>query len=135
MLPACNPSPDSDAIRAAVLEVVRNQQDTWNAGDLAGFMTGYARGDSTRFIGARGPTIGWQAVLNRYVAAYPDTAAMGRLTFSQLHVTVLSADAALVVGRYALQRADDAPWGWFTLLFRLTDDGWRAVHDHTSAGE
>ncbi|MEE9162052.1 MAG: nuclear transport factor 2 family protein [Candidatus Neomarinimicrobiota bacterium] len=135
MLPACSPSPDRAAISADVLAVLDRQQAAWNAGDIEGFMAGYAQGDSTRFVGGSGPTTGWQQVLDGYRRRYPDTAAMGWLTFSHTVVEVISSDAALVVGRYALQREADAPWGWFTLLLRRTPDGWRIVHDHTSAGE
>ena len=38
-------------------------------------------------------------------------------------------------GRWRLERAQDAPSGLFTLLFRRTSAGWRIVHDHTSAAE
>jgi ketosteroid isomerase-like protein len=60
---------------------------------------------------------------------------MGTLTFSELQITRLSGDAALVIGRWRLARQGDKPQGRFTLLFRRTSDGWRIVHDHTSAAE
>ncbi len=58
---------------------------------------------------------------------------MGTLTFSDLDVTVLSPDAAMVLGRWHLQRAKDEPHGRFTLIFRRMKQGWRIVHDHTSS--
>ena len=58
---------------------------------------------------------------------------MGRLRFSDLEITLLSADTAVVLGRWELKRANDHPHGRFTLLFRHFPDGWRIVHDHTSA--
>jgi ketosteroid isomerase-like protein len=76
---------------------------------------------------------GWQTVLDRYVKKYPDRAAMGTLTFSDLDIAMLSPDAAVVLGRWRLKRAQDEPNGVFTLIFRKTADGWRIVHDHTSA--
>ena len=126
--------PDEAAIKAAILTVMRDQQAAWNAGDLEGFMAGYARSDSTRFVGGRGPTYGWETVLERYRKSYPGRAAMGRLKFSDLEITVIARDAALVFGKWALQREGDQPWGWYTLLFRKTAAGWRIVHDHTSSG-
>jgi ketosteroid isomerase-like protein len=60
---------------------------------------------------------------------------MGVLTFSDLDVTVLSEDAAIVFGKWKLKRRHDRPRGLFTLLFRKTEDGWRIVHDHTSSGD
>ena len=60
---------------------------------------------------------------------------MGTLTFSEIEVTPLSADSALVLGRWTLQRANDKPHGRFTLIFKRLPDGWRIVHDHTSAAK
>jgi beta-aspartyl-peptidase (threonine type) len=57
---------------------------------------------------------------------------MGLLTFSDLEITSLGPDAAVVLGRWKLKRAQDQPHGRFTLIFRKTADGWRIVHDHTS---
>jgi len=57
---------------------------------------------------------------------------MGRLTFSDIKIAPLSADAAIVLGRWQLVRQNDKPHGIFTLLFRRTPAGWRIVHDHTS---
>jgi ketosteroid isomerase-like protein len=57
---------------------------------------------------------------------------MGVLTFSDLEINVLSKDAAIVLGNWALQRETDKPGGKFTLIFRKFKDGWRIVHDHTS---
>jgi ketosteroid isomerase-like protein len=60
---------------------------------------------------------------------------MGTLTFSDLEITLLGADAALVLGRWHLRRANDEPHGRFTLLFRRTRQGWKIVHDHSSAAD
>ena len=57
---------------------------------------------------------------------------MGTLTFSDLEIMVLSKDAALVLGSWSLKRANDAPGGKFTLIFRRFKEGWRVVHDQTS---
>jgi ketosteroid isomerase-like protein len=57
---------------------------------------------------------------------------MGMLTFSDLEITVLSKDAAVVLGSWSLKREKDNPGGKFTLIFRKFNVGWRIVHDHTS---
>jgi len=57
---------------------------------------------------------------------------MGTLKFSEIRITPLSSDAAIVLGRWQLVRPKDKPHGAFTLLFRRTTSGWRIVHDHTS---
>ena len=113
--------------------VLEQQARDWNAGNVQAFMRGYAKSDSTRFASGGDVVRGWQTVFDRYVKKYPDRAAMGTLTFSDLEITVLSPDAAVVLGRWRLKRAQDEPNGVFTLIFRKTTDGWRIVHDHTSA--
>jgi len=60
---------------------------------------------------------------------------MGTLTFSEIEVMPLSADSALVLGRWTLQRANDKPHGRFTLIFKRLPEGWRIVHDHTSTSK
>lgn len=120
---------------AAVRSVLESQVAAWNRGDIEGFMEGYWHSEQMTFAGANGVTRGWQAVLERYRRNYPDRAAMGSLSFSNLEMTELSPDAVLVVGRWRLERAQDAPGGTFTLVARRLPAplGWRIVHDHTSA--
>jgi ketosteroid isomerase-like protein len=48
---------------------------------------------------------------------------------------MLSPDAAAVLGRWRLKRANDEPHGRFTLIFKRLPEGWRIVHDHTSAAK
>ena len=126
---------DPTAIQSAVRAVLDQQVKDWNAGDVVKFMRGYDRSEKTRFASGGNITLGWQAVLERYQRTYSDKAAMGRLTFSDIDITVASEDAALAFGRWHLKREKDEPSGLFTLLFRKTADGWKIVHDHTSAAE
>jgi len=58
---------------------------------------------------------------------------MGHLVFSDLEITELGADAALVLGRWKLDR-DDPVGGAFTLVMRKDEDTgrWTIIHDHTS---
>ncbi len=132
--PAAPPAAfDQAADEAAIRAVMQQQQDAWNRGDVDAFMAGYARTDSLRFASGGAVQQGWQATLERYHRAYPDRAAMGTLSFELRQVRVLSPRWAFVFGAYALERADDRPTGLFTLLFEKRPEGWRVVHDHTSA--
>jgi len=119
----------------AVRAVLDAQVRAWNAGDLRGFMEGYARSEQTRFQSGGDVSLGWQTVFERYQKRYGDRATMGVLKFSEVEVTVLAPTTALAFGRWRLERAHDAPSGLFTLLLRSTPAGWRIVHDHTSAAE
>jgi ketosteroid isomerase-like protein len=121
-------SPESE-IRAQI----ELQADAWNRGDIDAFMNTYRKSDQTAFVGANGMTRGWQGVLDRYHKNYPDRAAMGHLTFSNLEIHILCPDAAFAIGQFQLQREHDAPAGMFTLDFKKFPEGWRIVLDHTTA--
>ncbi|HXI24732.1 MAG TPA: nuclear transport factor 2 family protein [Pyrinomonadaceae bacterium] len=128
------PKPKSKSTNeAAIRAVLEAQAAAWNRGDIEGYMDGYDRSPKTEFVGGDSITRGWQEVFNRYKQRYDSREKMGTLTFSDLEITLLSKDAALVLGRWRLKRASDEPHGTFTLLFRKTKGGWRIVHDHTSS--
>jgi len=119
--------------KAAIRAVLDAQATAWSRGDVEGYMDGYDRSPNTEFVGGDRITRGWQAVLDQYQKRYDTREKMGTLTFSDLEITVLSNDAALVLGRWRLKRANDEPHGTFTLLFRKTKSGWKIVHDHSSS--
>jgi uncharacterized protein (TIGR02246 family) len=107
------------AATAAIRAVLTDQQSAWNRGDVDAFMNGYWHSPELTFAGSSGVTRGWEPVLARYRKYYPDATAMGHLDFSNIELRLLGNDAALVLGRWHLQRSD----------------GWRIIHDHTSADD
>jgi ketosteroid isomerase-like protein len=116
-----------------ISRVLTTQTAAWNRGDVAGFMQGYWQSDSLVFIGKSGLTYGWQPTLDNYRRSYPDAAAMGQLTFSNLRITPISPDAAHVVGRWQLARpAAGDLGGHFLLVFRRIAGRWVIVADHSS---
>ncbi len=129
------PSVDSVAIRTEVRAVLDAQVEQWNAGSVRGFMAGYANTDSLMFLSGGTVRRGYEEALYAYIRNYPSTAAMGTLSFSDLHIQPLSPDYAHVWGHWSLRRESDAPGGLFTLLFSRTARGWKVVHDHTSSEE
>ena len=116
-----------------IRSVLQAQQDSWNRGDIDGFMNGYARSASTVFISEDTIRRGWQTVRDRYKQKYSNRAKMGTLAFSDLEITLLSSDSAIASGRWRLKRVNDQPHGRFTLILKRLPEGWRIVHDHTSA--
>ncbi len=127
-------APEQTASSATqIRSVLQKQQDAWNRGDIDGFMNGYARSASTVFISEDTIRRGWQTVRNRYKQKYSNRAKMGTLMFSDVEITLLSSDSAVASGQWKLNRANDQPHGRFTLILKLLPEGWRIVHDHTSA--
>ncbi len=130
---ACAAPEQASTSPAEIQSVLTAQQDAWNHGDIDAFMGGYARSASTVFVSGDEVTRGWETVRDRYRVKYSDRAKMGTLSFSDIEVTMLSPDAAVVLGRWRLKRVNDEPHGRFTLIFKRQPEGWRIVHDHTSA--
>ena len=122
----------SAKIQAEIQKVMDDQAVAWNKGDIDAFMTGYWRSEKLVFISGDNVTRGWQPTLDRYKKSYDSRAKMGVLKFSDLEFFVLSNDAAIVLGSWALTRDGDNPHGKFTLTFRKFKEGWRIVMDHTS---
>ncbi len=118
--------------REAVTSVLTEQQTAWNRGDVDAFMEAYWDSPELTFAGTSGITRGWQPVLARYQKNYPDQKAMGHLDLRDLEVRPLGKDAALVLGRWHLQRDTGELGGVFTLVFERFPEGWKIIHDHTS---
>jgi ketosteroid isomerase-like protein len=115
-----------------IRRVMNEQAIAWNAGDIEGYMKGYRNSPQLKFVSGSNVTRGWQPTLERYKKNYDSKAKMGVLSFSDLEITILSKDSAVVLGTWTLRREKDNPGGKFTLIFRKFKEGWRIVHDHTS---
>lgn len=125
-------SASSEALIRAVLQ---SQVEAWNHHDLERFMAGYWNSPELTFFSGTTETKGWQPTLERYQHKYQaEGRSMGTLTFSDLSVEMLGADAAFARGRFQLVMPDGKqPRGVFTLVFRKFPEGWRIIHDHTCA--
>jgi ketosteroid isomerase-like protein len=119
-------------IEKAVTQVLNEQTAAWNKCDIEGFMQGYWNSEELSFTSGNKNTRGWQATFDNYKKGYSDCDKMGKLSFSELDITVLSKKSAMVRGRFLLERKNDKPTGLFTLIFRKFKNGWKVVHDHTS---
>ena len=126
------PGEERGADRKAITAVLNAQQSAWNRGDVDAFLVGYWHSSELTFSGSSGVSRGWDGVLARYKKNYPDRAAMGELDFSNLEFRFLGPDAALVLGRWHLKRENEAG-GVFSLVWQRFPDGWKIIHDHTSA--
>ena len=118
---------------AEIQQVLNAQQEAWNRADIPTFLEGYWNSPDLTFSGAGGTVRGYGGLLERYRKSYPTPEAMGHLDFSGLEIRQLGPDAALVLGNWHLKRPIGDVGGVFTLVFQRFPQGWRIVHDHTSA--
>jgi ketosteroid isomerase-like protein len=122
----------NEAVRTSILAILTAQQTAWNQGNIREFMDGYWNSPNLTFAGGKGFTRGWEPVLARYEKTYADKAAMGTLEFSELEIRPLGSEAALVLGKWHLQRQAGDIGGIFTLVMQKFPEGWRIIHDHTT---
>jgi len=123
-----------DADRRALAALLDRQQQAWNRGDLAGYMEGYARTPELVFTSGGKIRRGWAETLAAYRKRYGgDRAGMGRLTLEVLGVQAVGGDGAVVLGRWRLTETPQAGGGVFSVVAERRPEGWRIVHDHTSA--
>jgi beta-aspartyl-peptidase (threonine type) len=119
--------------KQAIENVLDEQVQAWNKGDLEGFMAGYWQSQELSFYSGKSTTSGWQQTLDRYRLRYQSEGKeMGKLTFKDLEVEMLGSDNAFVRGKWQLELKSETVGGLFTLILRRFPDGWRVIHDHTS---
>ena len=115
-----------------IRKVLDSQTEAWNKGDIKSFMQGYWKDDSLMFIGKNGINWGWQTTLQNYKKNYPDTAAMGKLSFDIILVKKLSPEYFYVVGKWMLNRSIGDLSGHYNLLFKKINGQWLIMADHSS---
>ena len=118
--------------RKDILAVMDMQAKCWSNGDIDGFMDGYWKSDSLRFLGRRGLTKGWQTTLVNYKKSYPDKRAMGKLVFDYISFEPMNTKQMFVVGKWTLEREKDTLGGYYSLLWQKFDGEWKVIFDHTN---
>lgn len=131
---AATETPGSNAVND-VRSVWTAQVEAWNRGDLDSFMAGYWRSPDLVFFSNGTETRGWQATLDRYRTRYQSEGKqMGTLDFPELDILTLGPDAAMARGRWRVKMPDgNESSGMTSVIFRRLPEGWRIVHDHSSA--
>ena len=115
-----------------IREILEEQTKAWNQGDIEKFMQGYWKNDSLMFIGKTGINWGQQKTLENYKRNYPDTMAMGKLSFNIILVKKLSSEYYYVVGKWMLARSIGNLSGYYNLLFKKINGQWFIIADHSS---
>lgn len=113
-------------------DVLAAQAKAWNEGNIDRYMQHYWKSDRLTFSSGGKTTRGWEMTMARYRDRYPTREKMGTLAFSDLEVTSLGEEAALMLGRWRLDRKEDVLQGNFSLVFRKIKGQWVIIHDHTS---
>ena len=110
---------------------MNDQLVAWNNGDIDAFMQTYWQNDSLLFVSSP-PIYGWKTTLERYKKHYPDSAAMGKLSFELLQLKQLSAEYYFAMGKWHLTRTVGDVAGVFSLLFQKINGKWLIIVDHSN---
>lgn len=118
---------------AAILSVVAKMEAAWNRGDFRGYMQGF-QNPGVQFVSGGKFQDGWQGTLDHYIRDYGGSAERrGTLRFYDMKVDLLAPDAAMLVGRYRLDRGLRHTEGVNTRLFRKIEGRWLITLNHVSA--
>lgn len=110
----------------------------WNRGDLDDFISDYAPGAATTYIGRRGVVRGPAAIRASYAPRFAPGVTRGTLHFEDLEADVLAPGVANAIAWYVLTVRTAAGTdstiarGPTSLVVRKLDGRWRIVHDHSS---
>ena len=118
-----------------VVEIyMQEQEDSWNEGDLEGFMKHYWKSDSLRFIGKSGLNHGWQKTLDNYKKSYKTQEEMGTLKFTNKSMDILGEETIFVIGEWHLKRDETLGdlQGMYSLIWQKKNGTWVITTDHSS---
>lgn len=122
----------SEKNRYEIISVLTHQQKCWNNGDIDGYMSGYWKSDSLKFITKSGVTTGWEQTLSFYKQHYTSRDLMGILVFDEVSMLQMNAVTVFVMGRWTLQRTNETVGGRFTQIMKKIGGKWKIIIDHTS---
>ena len=115
-----------------ITQVLLNQENSWNNGDIDGFMLGYWNSDKLEFSSKNNTTYGWKNTLEKYKKSYPTKQKMGTLRFEIIDLKLTSDTTAIVNGTWELIRMNDNPQGKFMLTFQKINQKWLIIKDFTT---
>ena len=131
------PTATEEGVALEIEEMLHSSADSWNRGDLDGFLDDYWRSEALTFSGPAGITRGWDDLRTRYLESYwaPETV-RDSLRFQEIEVVPLGDDHALALGQYVLFTAGGggnvSSSGFFSLVLKNLQGEWKILHDHTS---
>ena len=118
--------------KESISELMSQQQEAWNSGNLDGFMVPYLHDENLRFVGRSGLNKGWQTTLDNYKKSYPTPEKMGTLLFENEEFEGLGNEHFLVIGKWNLFRTSDTLSGYYSLVWQKDTEGWKIIADHSS---
>ena len=117
-----------------IYNLMKQQEDAWNNGNIENFMNVYWKNDSLVFIGKYGINYGWDKTFSNYKNSYKTKEQMGTLEFKNLICNTINDSTHIVTGKWSLKRNDSIGNinGFYSLIWVKKQTGWKITYDHTS---
>lgn len=113
--------------------IMDKQVAEWNKGNLDGFMAAYWKSDQLIFQSGNTRRLGWETLYNMYKTRYFSGGKVDTLEFTDIEMKPLSSEIILVIGRWKVLTTDKTnKEGLFSLLFKMIDNEWKIILDHSS---
>lgn len=126
---------ETPAPEAEIRNVIAEMEAAWNRGDFQGYMRGFLN-PGVVFVSRGQFQRDWQGTLDHYVRDYGGAPEKrGTLHFYDIKVEILSDDAAQLISRYHLDRAQSPQYGINTRLMRKVGGRWVIALNHVSSSE
>lgn len=122
--------PDIEGIQDEIRSIIDRQENAWNGHNVEGFMSDYWKSDEMTYQSGNTRLEGWEALLNRYKKNYAGEK-MGKLTFSDIKIEVLTNGFAYALGRWKVEEGDSVKEGLYTIIFKRFSEGWKIIHDQS----
>ncbi len=120
---------------AEIRIVIADMEAAWNRGDFQGYMRGFLN-PGVVFVSRGQFQRDWQGTLDHYVRDYGGSPEKrGTLHFYDIKVEMLAPDAAQLISRYHLDRAESPQYGINTRLMRKVGARWVIALNHVSSSE
>ena len=115
-------------------DLMCEQEESWNKGNIEDFMKKYWKNDSLIFIGKSRINYGWNKTTSNYKKSYPSRNSMGLLHFNNIKCLPINDTTHIISGQWNISRLDSSKniGGYYSLMWIKKEDGWRIVYDHTS---
>ena len=117
-----------------IYNLMKQQEDAWNNGNIENFMNVYWKNDSLVFIGKSGINYGWDKTFSNYKNSYKTKEEMATLEFKNLICNTINDSTHIVTGKWSLKRNDSIGNinGFYSLIWVKKQTGWKITYDHTS---
>lgn len=89
-----------------IYNLMKQQEDSWNNGNIDNFMSIYWKNDSLVFIGKSGISYGWDKTFSNYKNSYKTKEQMGTLKFKNIICNPVNDSTHIVTGKWSLKRND-----------------------------